>query len=89
MIPDDPQYQPVPYTHARFLVGTTVYIDPAILAIHPLSPCAGQVMTVCAGVYYPILEDIETRKYDTYVPVHFDDGQVYMVEEEYVFVQLP
>lgn len=92
--PNDPIYEPVPYEHTRFPLGTQVYIDPAIRAIHPEHYAAGLTGTVVASVYYPVLEHFEflehfeSRPYTTYVPVQLSSGFVSLVEEEYVYVQV-
>jgi hypothetical protein len=86
--PNDLIYQPVPYEHTRFALGTQVYIDLAIRALFPEHRAAGLVGTVVASFYYPLLELLHSRPYSTYVPVQIQgDTTVFLVEEEYVQIE--
>lgn len=76
----------VPYVHPRFAPGTWVYVHPAIQMLHSQHYCAGQVVQVCEGCYYPSLEAFGERPHQTMVPVLCPaaPGGSCFVEEEYV-----
>jgi hypothetical protein len=75
---------PVSYVHPRYRSGLHVYVHPTIRSVHPQSPCAGQIVQTCVGVYYPALEALGERHHSTMVPVRLRDGRELLVEEEYV-----
>ncbi len=70
------------YEHKRFPVGLTVFVDPSIRDIHPLSPVAGLVGKTCKGIAYKNLEPFEDQT--AKVPVDFVNVGIFYVEEEYV-----
>ena len=76
----------VSYVHPRFRPGLNVYIDPRIREVHPSSPFAGCIVQTCEGSYYPLLEAFGATSHEQLVPVKDGMGQVWLIEEQYVWV---
>jgi len=76
----------VPYVHPRFRPGLNVYIDPRIRDLYPLSPFAGCIVQTCEGSYYPLLEAFGATPHEKLVPVRDASGQLWLIEEQYVWI---
>ena len=69
------------FEHAKFPAGTPVYVVPAIVNIHSLSPVAGKHGITGKGIAYAVLVPFEDQ--EAKVPVIVNERMWY-VEQEYV-----